>query len=423
MLRDKSVAMWVRAQKGVFNRPIIVAVDEIGNLSHNEDSLRCVLSTISGFAKEIWEQSMHQQQVIGLVTALPKLDLSSLSSRQPFFVRPPALSTEESGDFLKRQCKNISAREVEEIVTMCGGHPRSLAVSACKYKANNSVPRPDEVAQECNWKTSQGRVAKTVAAAIGEAFTQGDDDLNGRCMMQLNDLAMLMIRKRHYAIPPTVLYCDPEDRTTLSDLHEMFACRTSDVPSKKLENTNFHFERFKARFHLPVLPPSFKKQANTTVASYSFDPSKPHATISLRQTSRSGARDKPVRIDPKTYYFPASQSHRAFESMCVATSDDGVTQVLCLFQSKINNELAAAIDGLNQAAKELAVRLWCDKPFLFIVFALDCLPNASLAASHHPIVLVHRQNLHEYFTATLAPVAELCWLRRQKRDSGTRHVK
>ena len=150
-LTEESVATWVRAQKGVFNRPIIVAVDDIGKLSDSNHTLRGVLSTITRFAKEIWVQSMHQQQVIGLVTALPKLDLGSLSQRQPFFVQPSALSNEESEDFLKLQCGLISACEVEEIVMMCGGHPRSLAVAACKYNAStpNAVPTPYEVAQEC----------------------------------------------------------------------------------------------------------------------------------------------------------------------------------------------------------------------------------------------------------------------------------
>ena len=414
-LTSERVAMWVRAQNGVRNRPIIVAVDEIGNFL-NEGSVRCVLSEISEFIKEIWEQSMHQQQVIGLVTALPRVDLRSLSQRQPFVVRPAPLSAEESKEFLKQQCGTISAQEVEEIVTICGGHPRSLAVAACKYKSStpNSVPRPDEVALACNWKSLEG-IAVTIATAIGEAFTQCDSALNGRCMVQLNDLAMLMIRNGHYAIPPTVLYCDEEDRTTLGNLYEMFACRTSSVPTKNLENTNFHFERFKARFHLPVLPAAMKARANSTVAYYCFDPSKPHNSFSiLRQRTGFRVRDDFAVIDPTTCYFAASQNHRAFESMCVATSDNGVTQILCLFQSTINDELAAAIDGLNQAAEALAVRHWCNKPFLFIVFALGCSPDAPLKASDHPIVFVHRQNLHEYFTATLAPAAELCWMRHQE---------
>ena len=102
--------------------------------------------------------------------------------RQPFVVRPRALSFEESEALLLQQCGTISVHEVEEIVTMCGGHPRSLTVAACKFKAKtpNSVPTPNEVALECNWKTSEGRPAGTIAGAIGEAFTQGDDELNKR---------------------------------------------------------------------------------------------------------------------------------------------------------------------------------------------------------------------------------------------------
>ena len=196
----------------------------------------------------------------------------------------------------------------------------------------------------------------------------------------------------------------------------MFAYRTSDTPTKNLENINFHFEHFKARFHLPVLPPSMKTRANSKVAHFCFDTIQAscHKFNPVVKGQVQAFGTILLLLIRQHTISRRRRSHRAFKSMCVALSDDGVSEVLCLFQSKINNELAAAIDGLNQAAKELAVRLWCQKPFLFIVFALGCPPDASLTASHHPIVFVHRQNLHEYFTATLAPAAELCWIRHQK---------
>ena len=117
------------------------------------------------------------------------------------------------------------------------------------------------------------------------------------------------------------------------------------------------------------------------------------------------------KVDSTKYYLPAASNHRAFESMCVAESNDKQTQVLCLFQSKINGDLKKAIEGLNTAVIDLS-KIWTGH-VLFVIFALESPANADLSGSNHPTLLVCNDNLEDYFTATLAPAAKLCFQQHQ----------
>ena len=158
------------------NGPIIVGVDEIASLSKDLDALCEVLSTISGFIKQIDIQSKGNSKVIAVVTALPATDLGSVSGRQPIMIEPVALDDSQSVDMLKKLCPEITDDAVKEICVMCGGHPRSLAVAATMYNGSmtKTVPTPENVAAKCLWKVGQGVGANAIAMALGEAYVDGD---------------------------------------------------------------------------------------------------------------------------------------------------------------------------------------------------------------------------------------------------------
>jgi len=168
------------------------------------------------------------------------------------------------------------------------------------------------------------------------------------------------------------------------------------------------------------VPPCVNDAPHTPASKYCFGTTTADIVTTSVLGPTKGSALQIDHVDSTKYYYPKASNHRAFESMCVAKSDDGVREVLCLFQSKINADVAGAIDALNQAADELA-ELWDGptKTFLFIVFALDASPEANLSAARHPILFVHRQNLNDYFTATLAPAAELCWIRHKQHTSNS----
>jgi putative SOS response-associated peptidase YedK len=421
-LTEQNVAAWIRSQPGVENLPIILAVDEIASLK-NLLAMQAVLSAVAGLMKEFWALSSGQQKSVGLITALPSTDLTSLSQRQPVMITPQAFSNDESDEFLQQCCPDATPLQREEMALVCGGHPRSLAVAAIEFNETSPhvVPTPNQVAKKCYWKIGQGFKAKVVAAAIAEAYRFGDDecsfdvDTNAN-MQKLHDRAMLMKRNGSYAIAPTVLWSDEEDKFTLFHIRSMFAWDTKDSPTKGLERINLHWDFFKCINKLPVIAPVMAGRKNTPPDEaqklmFCFDPTRAvNEEPILKQNGGLEDGIKALKIDNNSYYFPKRPNHRALESMCVAETSTG-RKVLCLFQSKINAELMNAVEGLNTAARELQ-EVW-PGDFLFVIFALKSDP-AALTTSDHPILLVTEELLPKYFTSTLAPAAQLAMKRHQR---------
>ena len=105
-------------------------------------------------------------------------------------------------------------------------------------------------------------------------------------------------------------------------------------------------------------------------------------------------------IDSTKYYYPKASDHRAFESMCMAKSDDGGSEVLCLFQSKINADVAGAIEGLNQAAEELGA---LKVPVLCVAHVVGASDKTTAQQGfRHAYILVREQEVEQFYTPTFA---------------------
>lgn len=137
-----------------------------------------MLSALATFIKEIFEQSQRQAKALGLVTALPNTDMTSLSDRSPEFVAPVALSVDESLRLLKAgvHATQAAPEHLKAMQLLCGGHPRSLATAAALYKSARppAVPLPHTLAQGCLWKPTQGSSASVMAQALEDAYRLGD---------------------------------------------------------------------------------------------------------------------------------------------------------------------------------------------------------------------------------------------------------
>ena len=385
-------------------QPIIIAVDEIGMLE-NVAVIREVLSAISLLIREVYSLSdkRKKREIIGLVTALPNVDIKSFSKRQPIVVSPVSLGRAAATKLLKKFAPSIKRAAVAEILCFCGGHPRSLAVAAQLYTNDHTraVPHPKTVADGCMWKISQGSNAKALVSAISDAYRMGDETLEGK-MATLHSNAMVMEIDDRYAIAPTVLWSCAKVNDSLVDVRSMFKVDG--------ELTNYHWECFRRRNGHSVIPPRMAPSKPTTASRFCFDVTNVDTSSILKK--KKGVTDG-FSIDESKYYFPAASNHRAFESMCVAKSTKGKKRkTLCLFQSKINNKLTLAIEGLNKAAKDLK-EIW-DGDFLFVIFALESKKDADTSAAKHPVLLVTEETLDDYFTATLAPAAKLCLLRHKR---------
>jgi len=231
-----------------------------------------------------------------------------------------------------------------------------------------------------------------------------------------------MKRQDRYAVPPTVLFSDADDRTeTLKHIHAMFHVPGGVDNSKFLEDIHRHWEYFKAARGLPVIPPRMKLTSAGTrplrfdpnELTYSFHPSSMTFSAANVLHRDHGIDEGFKGVESSTFYCPKNAKHRGFESMCVA-SIRGVreSEVLCLFQSKTKS----AVEGLNIAANDLEKQRWREGQFLFIVVALAASErdiDAAKKVAKHPTLIVNRSSLADYFTATLSPAVELCLSRHE----------
>jgi hypothetical protein len=228
----------------------------------------------------------------------------------------------------------------------------------CSERWTHQVPTPAAVADECYWKDKQGPPENDIRDAILEAYISGSTSL-GPAQKRLWERAALMLGPTGaWMIPPTFFWSTVDDSqiedATLSLYHirKMFKFDTSDVPTKALETSNYHWDCFRAANNLPLIPPSMEVIPHSAGAEVEqlFLPKR----FSLYQGDvlGKGRRCLITSIDHNTYYRPKAQNHRAMESMFVAKGPDSVAY-LCLFQSKINCDLNGAIDSLKEAAEDL----------------------------------------------------------------------
>lgn len=403
-------------------RPVIIAVDEIAFLSAGND--RLIANVLSGITALIKALRNCHRRAIGIMTALPNVDIMSISKRTVQVVNIPPFTEEESRNFLTKNCPDLQGSyHLEQILGYCGNHPRSLAIAVKLYKTHLIVPPPQYVAAECSWKINQRPEPETVVNGIKESYEGLGGGVEGSALATLRGGAVLMKRDDgRWMIPPTVLWCNCDKGELLKPfdpvyhLTQMFLCGPGSLPTKQLEVVNRHWDFFRCKNKMKVIPELGIKveqadgetELEIRTLTFCFVPDEISHKCKIAVLGPIGKclLDEVTVLD---YYEPEAQNHRGFESMCVAKATNG-TEYLCLFQCKINAEAKAAVEGLNQAAKDLSgtwkgKHLQQRRKFLFIVYALEA--KRPDVKSDHPLVLITECKLDAYFTPTLASAVRL----------------
>ena len=348
-LTVKEVAKYIAAEAQ--GRDVIIAVDEISALTKDTQEIGFVLSAMTDVQKELC--LTHKRGCIGIITALPSVNIQSASMRSLLSVSPIPLNHKESLALLKGTVPSqFTDSQLEEVYLYCQGHPRSLAMSAQLMNGRTmpKVPDVDEVAGKCAWNIEQGSTAGDVVEALKEQFLHPTPQLTGT-MKELYNKAMVMKDDAgRYLIPPTMLFSDKKDTTNaLKYVHQMFRSDHGTTAAKQLESVNCAWEYFRCQHKMDVVPKvnGILRGASPTTSAYrfKFDHTKIPVTDSVLADVDVDKNFK--SIDPLSFYMPSYVSHRAFESMCVAADITDTEQTLCLFQSKINIDLPTAIAKLE----------------------------------------------------------------------------
>jgi hypothetical protein len=404
--------------------PIIIGIDEVSCLSRNGDVLKAIVNTLTQLVKALRKK---KAAIVGIITALPSLDIYWPSTRPLIPLRLPALTVLDSRNFFYSVLPPgfLTDRELEEVHHSCGGHPRSLAVAAVYIVDQRhrfgmkKIPSTEDIYDKCMWSLAGDDTAGEAAIAIVEMYNTGKHivDFSTPIAQKLYNQAMMMKIETYHSIPPTVLFCDPTDTMSLYHIRSAFQVNAGEAAAKALEDVNHHWDFFRRQHRMPVVPPRLRLKGSpgitTTAHSFMFDPEMAPVTAKIMRDKETIA---PAfkGIDNLSYYIPASVTHPHFESMYVAESRDGKTHTLVLFQSNINADVPKAVAGLCQAAAVLSKKVWKGE-FLFVIFALAHEGGSpAMSECQHPIIFVTKENLADYFTATVAPAARLHHLRRQR---------
>jgi hypothetical protein len=279
------------------------------------------------------------------------------------------------------------------------------------------VPTTADLYLDCKWGSAGDGTSATAAAAIKEMYVNGlmkvgFDEKTPKAHKLYNEAMIMATESSCHAIPPTVLFCD-SNNIPLRYARDAFEDKRGVSAAKGLEQVNECWDYFRCQHDMPVVPPAMTTggKQETSAHRFMFEHKQKPVTGTI-MNKKNSVDPSFTAVDPKKYYVPFAVSHPAFESMCVTVDKSKEKQTLVLFQSKINADLLGAIRGLEAAAEALKVaKLW-NGDFLFVIFALET-KNAekTMEECNYPIVFVNNSNLDEYFTPTLAPAAELHYLR------------
>jgi hypothetical protein len=226
------------------------------------------------------------------------------------------------------------------------------------------------------------------------------------------------------AVPPAIV-CHAFGNGGPDGTHHapaIFAVSMFTVPTKQLEKCGYHYDRFRAKYELPVVPHgndvyNAGERPTQWYKGLRFDENvaSETATDSIFVSTKMGGSytTKLTDFTPpmNKYCFPRNTSHPLIDRACMAYNkdepDDKKKWCLVIYQDKINNDgFAVAVESLNTAAASLKRKL--NIPVLCVAHVIGAGGGTKAQTNfEHPYVLVRDHELAQYYTPSFASAVQL----------------
>jgi hypothetical protein len=393
-----------------YERPVVIVVDEVRKLSNNgkhEEVVQLTASILGQLAVAFHKET--RQPCFALMSSLTSISFTTVSERRVKIVKPPKFD-EGSIDFIIQDTKGEVDEKHKATILGCSGyHIRSIVHSSETY-LQVGVSTVQAVLSE-----TKDRMETSVSVTdrpllrdyVVEACRSGASP-------DIQNAAIEILVDSKGALPPAIVWlvCDELAGKVFENTFH------TDAP-KQLEVTAMHYDLFRAKYELPVIPTSISVGGAGDRAMWF----KELRFLREYQTqSDSLLQKKPGKILAYTglaiyrgvYYYPSNDSHPSVDRAFVAVhKDDATKECLVLVQDKINARgFPKAVKDLNLAA---AILKTASRPVLCIANVVGAGPlTTSQGGFEHPYVLVRDSEVDSFYSVNFAPAIR--FLRSRHKD-------
>mmetsp|Transcript_95257 Transcript_95257/g.199218 ORF Transcript_95257/g.199218 Transcript_95257/m.199218 type:complete len:689 (-) Transcript_95257:80-2146(-) len=389
----------------------VLAVDECIKLKLENGSLECVRLVVSVLGRLTDKLRREGHKCLAIVSSLSSGPFATQSDRGVVRVTLPPPTPEDLIKFVAEALEQHIEQKKGKWAgahLLAGAHWRSaaFAVQLLAHRENLTVQDLSHslVERLCSGMTPALQ-SDTRNYILQEYKTDKDAALKEFPLAE-------MFIDQNGSIPPCIawmLFAELPDGCSKSPIHDFFANSLSVDARCQLEVCSASFDRFKAQYHLPILPkkvPIIFPGGNHSFPCEEWFQGLHLASMASGTVDVSSIIQKGVfRMEgpqPGKIYHPSQKNHQHIDRAVVAQHADG-QKCLVLYQDKVNGDLGKATKDLAAAA-ELA-GIWMKdkgiKSVLCVAQVLDC-RTSQIDGFAYPLIILteHSGSLRRFYRGT-----------------------
>jgi len=401
---------------------IFIGVDEIMDL-RDVAVIRAILSELGELSYQLFLQKSQKCNVFA--TSLQEEPFHTISGRT-ILPWTPEVPDETAAELILQTCSNNRDMKgcTALAISAAGFHFRSLVFAA---RAISDVMNP------------------TVQSILGQVYARWKKGVSGMLLSSIRLYVMDSCRGTtfaaqppqlrdtlepfvdvKYALPPPlicgafgVIHETSGKVDVENPLYGMFNCDYAyKDPAKHLEQFGLHYDLFRHKHELPVVPlgisvaiPSGQSSSKTSewfrrlgfpsILEKCSDSLISHCGNS-KENSLTEHGKAPLR---EKYYAPKQVNHPLIDRAFIAKHNDTGDECFVLIHDKLNGDMAKAVKDLNSAAR--LIKAWHLNMEVLCIVNLIGATSRSRNHKHleFPYVLVRDDELDSFYSVNFAPVA------------------
>lgn len=435
-LLEKLVVWFLKDSTG----DIVIGVDELTKLkkdykeTHQDDNgtlitkectnyleAKAAIGALGRVAHDLFRE--HNKICVVLVTALTAEMVQTVSERNPLMLDPPK-PTEEISKFLMTALLSLDQQEMYSTVIR--------AVSGVHFRS--TVKAVDLVVQQLldpSFQTVISHLKDGIFSKLAPAHQKQIREYviaYARDGIPPTDTFVEQYTDSNSVVPPAIAWAAFDNTDIAGGIpmpyhpaQQIYKTSMFREPTKQLEVTALHYDRFRALYGLPVVP--FKMEImnvlperNEWFHSLCFPREIATNSVDTNALLANCSKNKKevvwtgYELTFGNYCYPDLKTHPCVDRACLARSSlEPGGMCLVLYQDKINADVPGAVNGLNKAADALKKTTYKNIPILCVVDTVGAKQPTSQDGLKYPYVLITSRNIEDYYTPQFAPA--ICLLR------------